>query len=220
MINEMRHFGSLLVIVTVCAIGVAYADQWTFPRMLSIRSDSGNFLVTITPAPYSPNNPIPCIARMFLCRENGDDSLIWRRPLINSIRPLEALLTNKGQLVTFDNWGGAGTDNAVTVYDKNGLLLRTHHFDSLIPASLVPGMSASVSSIWWWASAFVEAESDTLCVLVKSNERLPDSISNTHSLRREYALREIRVCLSDGSIVTPIDPTPAGIKSWQEIPGP
>lgn len=92
---------------------------------------------------------IPCTAELF--RINGADSvLIWKRPLLNEVCPVHAIVANDGSsIATFDNWYSTGYGiNVFVVYDEKGNAKRTYKLEEISPFSL-NDYSISISSLYW-----------------------------------------------------------------------
>eukprot|EP01035_Chromulina_nebulosa_P009054 gene9054-12233_t len=56
----------------------------------------------------------------------GHWSTVWRKPLVNDVSPVSALVANDGgHVVTFDNWHSMGFgDDAVVIYGPDGAVVR------------------------------------------------------------------------------------------------
>jgi hypothetical protein len=77
-----------------------------------------------------------------------DAKLVWKGPLVNREAPYEAIVSMDGYLVTFDDWGNLGYDNAVAIYDPRGKLVKSKKLDDLLPAD-IRDRDRSVSSRYW-----------------------------------------------------------------------
>ena len=61
-------------------------------------------------------------------------------------------MSSDGWLVTLDEWGNLGYDNAIVVYDPSGKLIKAHKLDGLVPED-VANRDRSVSSRYWRRNA-------------------------------------------------------------------
>jgi len=92
---------------------------------------------------------IPCTAELY--RINGSDSvLIWKRPLLNDVCPVYAIIANDGfSIATFDNWYSRGYGvNVFVVYDEKGNAKMTYKLEEISPFPL-NDYSMSISSLYW-----------------------------------------------------------------------
>jgi len=92
---------------------------------------------------------IPCTGELY--QINGTDSvLIWKRPLLNEVCPVYAIVANDGSsIVTFDNWYSTGYGvNVFVVYDENGNAKKTYKLEEISPFPL-NDYSMSISSLYW-----------------------------------------------------------------------
>ncbi len=115
--------------------------------------------------------------------EHGEWSETWLGPLANDVAPVNIVVSNKGQVATFDNWHDAGYGNTVIVlYDLQGKVLRHLALDEFIPHSYASASRHSVSSIWWGCSDGHHFSADgsqlvvrvyDLSVAAESNENRP-----------------------------------------------
>ncbi len=69
--------------------------------------------------------------------------------LANPVAPVEALVSNTGHLITFDNWHNAGYGAVVAIYDPSGRLVRAWRLEDLYDAKRIADIPRSVSSRWW-----------------------------------------------------------------------
>lgn len=69
--------------------------------------------------------------------------------LVNRIAPVDALVSNAGYLITFDNWHEAGHLQVAAIYDPRGRLRSAYGIEQLYPADRVALLPRSVSSRQW-----------------------------------------------------------------------
>jgi hypothetical protein len=153
-----RNLSFLGVIFFACLLPwlsyPSFADDWGWPEPASFHSRGFGFVAEIFP-PGSRQNP----GKSPLCYfyEMGyagtdwkiDAHLKWRAPLVNSRMPYQAVVSMAGQLVTLNDHGSVGFDNAVAIYDRRGRLIKTYRLDDLIPAGETGRFESSISSRWW-----------------------------------------------------------------------
>ncbi len=92
---------------------------------------------------------IPCTAELY--RMKGNDSvLIWKRPLLNEICPVYAIVANDGSsIATFDNWYSTGYGvNVFVFYDEKGNARKTYKLDEISPYPL-NDYYKTISSLHW-----------------------------------------------------------------------
>jgi hypothetical protein len=154
----LRNVTFLAVIFFACLIPwhshTSFADEWVWPEPTSFHSRGFGFVAEVFP-PGSRQNP----GKGPLCYfyEMGypgtswkiDAHLKWRAPLVNSRMPYQAVVSMEGQLVTLNDHGSVGFENAVAIYDRRGRLLKTYRLDELIPAGETGKFESSESSRWW-----------------------------------------------------------------------
>lgn len=112
----------------------------------------------------------------------GKWEIVWHKPLVNEVAPVNALIANDGShVVTFDNWhsNGFGTD-VVVVYGADGSLIRSLALPDLLPSSYIRTLHRSVSSIWWGGEHRLSEDGRKLIlqIAVPSTDELP--IANAH----------------------------------------
>jgi hypothetical protein len=143
-----------LTFVTLVTAAVR-ADDWAAPHVRNIFSENGQFFVRVirgraSAIPWvSPVRPRTARAREFYARQNRSYRLVADVELLNPVSPVDAIVTNTGYLVTFDNWHNAGYGKAVALYRPNGKLVRAFEIDEIYAVENVKRIPTSVSSRWW-----------------------------------------------------------------------
>lgn len=91
----------------------------------------------------------PCTADLYKI-DNSDSVLVWRRPLLNFVCPVYAIIANDGSsIATFDNWYSTGYGvNVFVVYDEKGDAKKTYKLEEISPFPL-NDYPMSISSIQW-----------------------------------------------------------------------
>ena len=83
--------------------------------------------------------------------------------LVNPVAPVDALLTNRGELVTFDNWHNFGFGAVIAIYGPEGALRASYALEELYGEEQLSEVPRSVSSRWWRCrpTGFVDPETET-----------------------------------------------------------
>lgn len=83
--------------------------------------------------------------------------------LVNPVAPVDALVTNRGELVTFDNWHNFGFGAAVAIYGPEGTLRASYTLEDLYDAAKLAAIPQSMSSRWWRCQpiGFVDPQAET-----------------------------------------------------------
>lgn len=166
---SIRNWGICLVVLVAATAATVRADSWLPPKTLVVVSPNGNWRLTIEPrAVASPlayfqdkvdqrpnagavegDRQTSAIGRMEH-REDGRWRIAWTQPLGNEVSPVDAMASDTGQAVTFDNWHGMGFgSNAIAIYDAEGRPVRAMGLADFLPEEYVDALPHSVSSIHW-----------------------------------------------------------------------
>jgi hypothetical protein len=197
----------------------ALADSWAPPRVETFASADGAWKLTIyprgvaTPLAYFKDkvdgNPdaggIPGDTQKspighMQHKRDGHWETVWKGPLVNDVSPVEAVVSNSGESVTFDNWHGTGWgDDAVVVYAADGNRVREFGLADFLPKYYIDALPHSVSSIHWRGKPHIDEAKRQLVVpvVVPTND-----IENINTMKERHI--EVRFRLSDGSLL-PMD---------------
>lgn len=153
---------TVLSIVAVCVVAVAAftptpacADSWPPPKTWSATSANGACRFTAIPPPHDgfvPRDeevrPTGILERLL---PSGEWQEIWRRPLVNDVAPLTALITDDGRyVVTFDNWYSSGYgQHVVSIYRADGSLVRSRPLTDFVPSNYIETLETTTSSVYW-----------------------------------------------------------------------
>lgn len=172
--------------IMLASLGVtaAQADSWIMPTTKKTLSDNGAYRVTIIPrdlqsqldyfedAVDGRDNPgqkagsTQTKATAFLEHKGSDGKWdeIWRKPLVNDVAPVSALVSSDGKyVITFDNWHSVGYgDDVIAIYGADGALIRKHSLEDILPRYYVAAFPTSVSSRWWSGDKKLLANQATL----------------------------------------------------------
>lgn len=69
--------------------------------------------------------------------------------LLNPVAPVEFLVSNRGDILTLDNWHNVGYGSVLALYRPDGKLVRGYKLADLFPKREVDSFPQSISSIWW-----------------------------------------------------------------------
>jgi hypothetical protein len=134
-------------------------------------------------APTGPH----ATAEMYRRASDRSYRLAWTISLANPVAPIDVFLTDRGYLVTLDNWHNMGHGKIVVFYSPEGKLLRGHALDDLFSAAEIDRLPRSVSSIWWRKqAAYVRPDQQTLSV----DDGGRGSSSRRRPARTSFARRE------------------------------
>ena len=93
-------------------------------------------------------------AELYQRQPDRSYKLIADIELANPVAPVEALLSNSGALITFDNWHNAGYGKVVTIYTARGNRLAAKELKDLYSGETIEAVPTSVSSRWWRCRPF------------------------------------------------------------------
>lgn len=99
----------------------------------------------------------------------------WNKPLKNEQSPVDAIVTNSGQVVTFDDWHSVGYGpNVIVVYDTTGEVVYRDSLEGIVSSETILCFTHSISSIWWRKSFWLENSDSTLGIKldIKTEEAL------------------------------------------------
>src|SRR3546814_11625952 len=83
-------------------------------------------------------------------RQDGHWLTVWKAPLANDVAPVDAVVSNAGVSMTFDNWHGLGWgDDALVFYSADGSQIRKFGLAAFLPGFYVEALPRTVSSIHW-----------------------------------------------------------------------
>jgi len=155
----MRRWFAPAIVLCCLAFSAALlrADDWPGPIQTQVFSQDGGRFVRILPGDSISDTvgfagaAKGSYARAELYRRQPDRSytLVADIELVNPVAPVEALLSNTGVLITFDNWHNAGYGKVVAIYSAQGKRLAAKELKDLYSAESIEAVPSSVSSRWW-----------------------------------------------------------------------
>ena len=203
----------------------AFADSWLPPSVQSYSSANGEWKLTVYPRGLTsqldyfkdkvdgkPNagavpgdtqvSPIGHMER----KQGGRWQTAWKAPLVNEVSPVQAVVSNDGVAVTFDNWHSVGWgDDAVVIYAVDGSQIRTFGLSAFLPEHYINALPRSVSSIHWRGKPRIDETARELVIPV-----VVPSEDGAAAYTDKERFVDVRFLLADGSLVPP-----AG-KAWTE----
>lgn len=221
----MKKFRTCIgILLSLLLVASAMADSWIPARVKSYASSDGTWKLTIYPRKLtsplgyfqdkvdgksnagavpgdSQKSPIGHMER----KEGDQWRTAWKAPLVNEVAPVQALVSNTGVAVTFDNWHSVGYgEDAVVVYTVDGEPVRKFGLSAFLPKYYIDALPHSVSSIDWRGEPRLDDTQRQLVipVVVPTAEGQED-----HTDKQQYI--DVRFLLADGSLV------PMAGKVWQ-----
>lgn len=194
----------------------AFADSWLPPSVQSYPSANGDWKLTVYPRGLTnqldyfkdkvdgkPNaggipgdtqaSPIGHMER----KQGGRWQTAWKAPLVNDVSPVEAVVSNDGVSVTFDNWHSVGWgDDAVVIYAADGSQVRKFGLSAFLPKHYINAVPRSVSSIHWRGKPRIDEAARQLVIPV-----VVPSADGAAAYTDKERFVDIRFLLSDGALV-------------------
>lgn len=211
--EQFQLLGTILIVLLAAS---AQADSWAPPSIQQYASTDGTWRLTIYPRPLtnqlnyfkdkvdgkqnaggvpgeSQKSPIGHMEH----RVGGRWVTAWKEPLVNDVAPVEAVVSDRGEAITFDNWHSMGWgDDVVVIYAANGTMIRQFGLTEFLPQYYVDALPRSVSSIHWRGDARIDEAKRQLVIPVVVPTR-DASAAFTGKAR----FLDVRFHLSDGSLV-------------------
>ena len=152
----MRSFAAIALLVALHGAN-AFADDWPAAQIKEVFSQSREWFVRVVPGTsigetvgFAGSRKGPH-ARGEFYRRSADRSyrLAAEITLQNPVAPVLFLVTDRGYLVTLDNWHNMGYGKALASYSPDGKLVAAYELKDLFSEKEVESFRHSVSSIWW-----------------------------------------------------------------------
>jgi hypothetical protein len=150
----MKALAGAVLLMLASAVG---ADDWPAAAVQNVFSENGRYFVRVLPGTAirdtvgfrgAPSGPY-ARAEFYARQPDRSYRLTVDIALQNPVSPTDALVTNGGYLVTFDNWHNFGYGKVVAIYEPTGRLVRALALDELYPPDRLAKLPLSVSSRWW-----------------------------------------------------------------------
>jgi hypothetical protein len=163
----------------VLAVGLMpliQADDWPAPRVREVFSHSRSYFVRVNPGTSwgdtygfkgATKGPF-ATAEFYGVQKDRSYRLNATASLLNPIAPVDFFVTDRGILITLDNWHNRGYGAVVAFYSPDGMPIRTYDLTDLFSKTEIDQFEHSVSSISWWKNvgAYVREDQDTLIITV------------------------------------------------------
>lgn len=134
----------------------ASADSWPSPQIQAKASKNGEFVVRVIPGTSMgdvdgfaglPKGPY---AKAELHRlDSGAYKKVRDITLLNPVAPVDIELTDKGNLITLDNWHNMGGGQVLVLYSPEGEVIKKYTLQELYPGARMKKFERSVSSTHW-----------------------------------------------------------------------
>ena len=158
------------------ALPVAQGDDWPAPAIREVFSHSRAWFVRVLPGKsvgdtvgFSGAAKGPyATAEFYRLEKDRSYRLAATATLLNPVAPIEYFVTDRGLLITLDNWHNMGYGKVAAFYSAEGKPIRAYGLSDLFTQSEIDGFQHSVSSIWWRKSAgcYVRQGEETFYVTV------------------------------------------------------
>lgn len=126
-----------------------------------------------------------CTAELYQMK-GADSILIWKRPLLNTVCPIHAIVANDGSsIATFDNWYSIGYGvNVLVVYNEKGDARKTYKLEEISPFPL-NDYPMSISSLYWRKNARYMGNERIEITFETGDEHTKSRIYNLNNLEFE-----------------------------------
>lgn len=155
------HLSRFIVpVLLLSALPLAWADSWPGPRVVNVFSGNGQYFVRILPGKsvgdtfgFAGAAKGPYARAEFYARQpDRSYQLVADVSLKNPVAPIDAIVSNQGDLLTFDNWHNLGYGKVVAIYDREGMNVAAYELEALYDETKIKKIPRSVSSRWWRCS--------------------------------------------------------------------
>lgn len=188
------RLATFLVWLLACIVPTpALADSWLPPSTETVLSENGRFRFTVEPSPIESSlsffseelaaqrdgratERVPPMGLLEVLQDDGQWAPVWAGPLVNSVAPASFLVSDKGTVVTFDNWHSVGHgEHVIVIYNDAGVLVRSMPLLALLPEDYIEVLPHSTSSLSWRQDASFSPSGQRLIldILVPSENSEP-----------------------------------------------
>lgn len=150
----MRRTAALVIGLLLAAL--AHADSWVPATVQARASRNGQFVVRVTPGKsmgdvhgFGGMAKGPHATAEWHRFDGTSYKKIRTVRLLNPVAPVDIELTDRGALVTIDNWHNLGRGNVLVIYSPNGEVIRKFGLSDLYSRDNIARMGISTSSIHW-----------------------------------------------------------------------
>jgi hypothetical protein len=164
-----------IVALVLIIVPTAQGDDWPAPVIHEVFSHNRAYFVRVIPGKsfgdtvgFSGAGKGPfATAEFYRLEKDRSYRLATTATLLNPVAPIDFLVTDRGVLITLDNWHNMGSGKVVAFYSPEGKLIRAYELSDLFTKTEIDGFQHSVSSIWWRKSAnYVREGEDSFNVTV------------------------------------------------------
>lgn len=128
-------------------------------------------------------------ARAEFYRRHRDRSyrLAAEAVLLNPVAPAEFFVSDRGRVVTVDNWHNIGYGKVVVIYDARGKVVRSYELSDLFLDWEIKNFDESTSSIQWRKGpVYIREDQLTLLITVKPGGNFVFGLETGHFKYCEY----------------------------------
>jgi hypothetical protein len=175
----MRRIGTTLLLLVAFAVSLA-ADDWPAARVREVFSDSREWFVRVTPGTSvgelvgfaGAARGTHATAIFFHRLADGSYRIAREITIQTPVAPVDFLVTDRGYLVTLDNWHNRGYGVAVAVYSAAGDVVAALALKDLFLPEEIARFEHSVSSILWRRdTAYVRTGQQSVYVALDEKDR-------------------------------------------------
>lgn len=190
--SRPRRFAWIAVfILGICFCAALPADEWPGPQIREVFSKDRNYFVRVVPgASWGDTNgfagsPKGAYATAVFYHRSGDGSYALGATvtLLNPVAPVEFFVTERGYLLTLDNWHNLGYGKVVALYGADGAPIKSYELADLFSGEEIANFEHSASSIWWHKGpAFLDVDGKSLFVSLddKGTDLVVDATFGTY----------------------------------------
>jgi hypothetical protein len=165
-----------ILALAVSLLRLAQADDWPAPVIREVFSHSRAYFVRVIPGKsfgdtvgFSGSAKGPyATAEFYRLEKDKSYRFAATALLLNPVAPVEFFVTDRGLLITLDNWHNMGYGKVVAFYSPEGRPFRVYGLSDLFSQSEIDGFRHSISSIWWRKSvgSYIRQAEDAFYVTV------------------------------------------------------
>lgn len=171
--SRTKQLGWLSVALILAACGMATADDWPGPQTREVFSKNREHFVRVIPGESwgdaigfagAPKGPY-AKAMFYHLRADGSYGAGATVELLNPVAPVEFFVTDRGYVVTLDNWHNMGYGKVLVLYGPDGAPIKSYELKDLFSEEEINRFDHSVSSIWWHKGpAYVDIDQKTIFI--------------------------------------------------------
>jgi hypothetical protein len=165
-----------VVMLVLGLLPATYADDWPAPQIREVLSRSRTYFVRVNPG-NSWGDTVGfrgaatgrfATAEFYRLEKDRSYRLTAMASLLNPVAPVDFFVTDRGFLVTLDNWHNRGYGPVLVLYSPDGKPIRSYELSGLFTKAEVDGFEHSESSISWHKAigAYIREDQDTLYIMV------------------------------------------------------